>query len=76
MVTSIKDDMQYVSFEVEGKESTVSAMNLFPRLSLGAAQNTVWVFGAGASAGPPYNVPVQQRLLDRRILEEEAARAA
>jgi hypothetical protein len=31
----------------------------FETLSLGAAARTVWIFGAGASACPPYKVPTQ-----------------
>ncbi len=35
----------------------------FETLSLGAAARTVWIFGAGASACPPYKVPTQLGLL-------------
>lgn len=37
----------------------------FERLSLSSASRTCWIFGAGASAGPPYDVPVQSKLLSR-----------
>jgi hypothetical protein len=33
------------------------------RLSLGAAGRTVWLFGAGASACSPYDVPIQAGVL-------------
>lgn len=35
----------------------------FETLSLSAAARTVWIFGAGASACPPYKVPTQLGLL-------------
>lgn len=40
-------------------------MKNFDRLSLGTHERTVWIFGAGASAAKPYEVPVQNRLLER-----------
>ena len=38
---------------------------MFDRLSLAAANRTVWLFGAGASACAPYEVPTQAGLLKR-----------
>ena len=37
----------------------------FDRVSLSAATRTAWVFGAGASACPPYDVPTQAGVLRR-----------
>lgn len=46
----------------------------FETLSLGAAARTVWIFGAGASACPPDEVPTQLGLLqlDGRLASIEA----
>jgi hypothetical protein len=40
-------------------------MKIFDRLSLGTHERTVWIFGAGASATKPYDIPLQNRLLER-----------
>lgn len=38
---------------------------MISRLPLSGATRTVWIFGAGASAPPPYRIPVQTALLTR-----------
>jgi hypothetical protein len=40
-------------------------MKTVDRVSLGSHGRTLWVFGAGASAAKPYQVPVQNQLLSR-----------
>lgn len=54
-------------------------MTKYPKTSifrLNSAKKTIWLFGAGASAGEPYNVPSQENLLKHFFTMTVPGRAA
>lgn len=47
------------------QKKTEVKLKTFDRLILHDCERTAWIFGAGASASKPYQVPVQNKLLER-----------